>query len=80
MAKSYSIQKVKKVLRRLGLTPCGKGDSSGHALWGDDRGRTCKPVFRYREMALAHLYSLGDELASQGVCSRRALIAAVKRL
>lgn len=62
----------------LGFAPRGRGDRSGHALWVDGTGRTCRPMFRERDVAFPYLYALGDELASQGVCSRSELICWVK--
>ncbi len=73
----YSTKHVRSVLKSLGLCPL-KGKAEGHEFWGNVSGRTCRPRLHTREMALAHVYSLGDELETQGICSRKAFIQAVK--
>ena len=73
----YTTKRVRAVLQSLGLHPL-KGKAEGHEFWGNDKGRTCRPRLHSREMALAHVFSLGHELEAQGICSRTDFLRAVK--
>ena len=75
--KSYPSKRIRTVLKSLGLMPI-KGKADGHERWGNDAGRTCRPRIEEREVSLAHLYPMGDELAAIGICSRQDFINAVK--
>lgn len=76
--KSYPSKRIRTVLKSLGLRQLkGKGEGH-HEQWGDDAGRTCRPRIEEREVSLAHLYPMGDELAAHGICSRQDFINAVK--
>lgn len=74
---SYNTKHIRAVLKSLGLHPL-KGKAEGHEFWGNDQGRTCRPRLHSREIALAHVFSLGHELEAQGICSRTAFLQAVK--
>jgi hypothetical protein len=69
--KQVSARAVRDKLRNLGLRPATRGDGSGHEIWADRRGRTCRPVLRKRVVAYGILYSLGLEMESKGICTRR---------
>lgn len=73
----YCTKRVRAVLKSLGLHPL-KGKAEGHESWGNNQGRTCRPRLHSREMALAHVFSLGHELEAQGICSRIDFLQAVK--
>lgn len=68
-------RKIRQVLRsQLNLRPVATGKNTGHEIWEDVRGRTCKPVLRHKEIPYAILYSLGLEMENKGICTRRAFL------
>jgi hypothetical protein len=70
---------VREVLRQqLGLRPVARGNATGHEVWGDQHGRTCRPVLRKKAVPYAALFSLGKELENQGIVSRRAFLTALR--
>ena len=69
--KQVSARAVRDGLRNLGLRPVNRGDGTGHEIWSDRKGRTCRPVLRKRVVAFGVLYSLGLEMQSKGICTRR---------
>ena len=76
--KSYRSRYVSRVLRRLGLKPDGTGNGTDHEPWSNGSGRKCHPKLCRSEVPYAHLYCLGDELETQGICSRVKFLKAVK--
>jgi hypothetical protein len=69
---SIAAKRIERVLRRgLGFRPANAGNGSGHDVWMDSRGRTCHPVLRHKDIAVAVVYSLSMELESKGVATRR---------
>ena len=40
--KTVSSKWIKKELRRRNMRPGGKGNGTGHEVWRDDRGVTCR--------------------------------------
>ncbi len=75
--KAYPRERVKNILCRLGLSQV-KGGQTGHEKWRDHRGRTCKPVFRRRDVSIAQLGCLGLELETQGIIDRKSFIQQIK--
>lgn len=69
---------VRLVLRRLGLRPRARGNATGHEVWVDLQGRTCRPVLRKKDIPIAVLYSLGEELESKNIVSRQTFFAALR--
>ena len=64
---------VREVLRRrFGLQPLARGNATGHEVWIDHHGRTCRPVLRKKDIPYALLFSLGRELENKGLASRPA--------
>ena len=69
---------IRNVLRHnLGFSP-SKGNGTGHEAWVDCKGRTCHPVLRRKDIAIAIIYSLSLELESKGVIPRRDFVNLVK--
>jgi hypothetical protein len=69
---SITAKRIERVLRRgLGFRPANSGNGSGHDVWMDGSGRTCHPVLRHKDIAIAVVYSLSMELESKGVVQRR---------
>lgn len=69
---SITAKRIERVLRRgLGFRPANTGNASGHDVWVDGCGRTCHPVLRHKDIAIAVVYSLSMELESKGIVQRR---------
>jgi hypothetical protein len=69
---AITAKRIERVLRRgLGFRPANIGNGTGHDVWMDSRGRTCHPVLRHKDIAIAVVYSLSMELESKGVVPRR---------
>jgi hypothetical protein len=63
--------RIEKTLKqRLGFRRV-KGNATGHDTFMDDKGRTCHPVLRHKDIGIASVYSLGLELASKGILESR---------
>lgn len=76
--KTVSSNKVRRVLRRcFNLKPRPQGNGSGHEVWIDARGRSCKPLLRKKDVSLADLFSLGREMETKGICDHRIFMRAV---
>jgi hypothetical protein len=76
--KTIAANQVRYVLRRhFDLRPRAKGNGSGHDIWVDGSGRSCRPVLRHKDIPMAILYSLGLELEAKGICDRKQFIRAV---
>ncbi len=76
--KTVSTKKVRSVLwHTFNLRPLSRGNGTGHEIWADPQGRTCKPVLRKKDISLATLFCLGRELEAKGICGHRALMRAV---
>lgn len=70
--RSITAKRIERVLHReLGFRLANTGNASGHDVWVDSYGRTCHPVLRYKDIAIAVVYSLSLELESKGVVQRR---------
>lgn len=66
------LRKLSKSLRRaLGFRPAKLGNGTGHDVWTDGNGRTCHPVLRHKDVAIAVVYSLSMELEAKGIVPRR---------
>lgn len=77
--KAIAAQKVRHVLQhRFGLRPVRQGNATGHEVWRDPQGRTCRPPLRKKDIAYAVLYSLGTEIESKGIASRKAFFTALR--
>ena len=67
-------RRIENVLRRgLGFRPANMGNGTGHDVWMDGHGRTCHPVLRHKDIAIAVVYSLSLELEAKGVPQTGAL-------
>lgn len=69
---------VRRVLQQLGLQPHPRGNGTGHQVWVSPEGRTCQPKFCKKDMNMAVVFSLSQELQSKGIVSRRAFLAALR--
>lgn len=79
MTKPHSSKRIRQALLALGLQPCSTGCAEGnHELWLDADGHHVKPRFSGKEMEHPHLYSLGESLEVNGICTRRDLMKAVR--
>lgn len=77
--KAFPATVVREVLRqRFGLQPLARGNATGHEVWRDQQGRTCRPVLRKRDIPYAVLFSLGKELENKGIASRKAFLEACR--
>lgn len=76
--KAISARLVTQQLRRLGFRPARHGNGTGHERWINDAGLTCQPVLRRKDVPLAYLFSLGQELEKRGVCTRQHFLAALR--
>lgn len=77
--KAIQSKEVQNVLRkRFGLIPLAQGNATGHEIWVDRYGRSCRPVLRKKDVPYAVLYSLSLELEAKGICTRRNFLCAVK--
>jgi hypothetical protein len=70
---------VKSILEDLGFSNSGRGNATGSQFWKDSKGRTCKLLFRDKDIHLGVVYSLGDELESKGVISRKLFVNLLKK-
>lgn len=69
---AITAKRIENVLRRgLGFRPANMGNGTGHDVWMDRNGRTCHPVLRHKDIAIAVVYSLSMELESKGIVPRR---------
>ncbi len=76
--KTVSSNKVRRVLRRyFSLKPSSQGNGTGHEVWVDACGRSCKPLLRKKDVSLADLFSLGREMETKGICHHRIFMRAV---
>jgi hypothetical protein len=69
---------VRHVLRQLGLKPQARGNGTDHDVWVSPEGRTCQPKLCKKDMDMAVVFSLSQELQSKGIVSRRAFLAALR--
>ena len=77
--KAFPATVIREVLRqRLGLHPLPSGNGTGHEVWGDHHGHTCRPVLRKKDIPYAVCFSLGKELENKGIASRQAFLAALR--
>ena len=76
--KTAPASRVRSTLRAFGLHQTSQGNGTGHEVWTDARGRSCRPVLRKKDISMASLFSLGQELSTHGICTRREFLFAVK--
>lgn len=76
--KAIPVKVVRRVLQQLGLQPQPRGNGTGHELWVSPKGRTCKPKLCKKDVDIAVVFSLGKELESKGLASRRAFLGALR--
>ena len=75
--KTISTNRLRRTLRRLKLKPRIQGNGTGHEVWTDSLGRTCKPVLRKKDISIASIFSLGLEMESKGIANRRSFMREV---
>jgi hypothetical protein len=75
--KTISTNRLRKALRKLNLQPRQQGNGTGHEIWTDRLGRTCKPMLRKKDVSIADLFSLGLEMESKGIANRRSFMREV---
>jgi hypothetical protein len=76
--RTISSRKIRQVLREnFNLRPHSRGNGTGHDVWIDLNGRTCKPLLRKKSVSVADLFSLGLEMESKGITNRRMFMRAV---
>jgi hypothetical protein len=76
--KTIDTRRIRKVLREtFNLRPRSQGNGTGHEVWVDSDGRTCKPLLRKKSISVADLFSLGLEMESKGIADRRVFMRAV---
>lgn len=76
--KTVPTKQVSLTLRQLGLAPSNHGNGSSRTVWVDPHGRTCRVPYSGTDLKIAHVYSLGRELESKGICPRRQFMAGVQ--
>lgn len=76
--KAIPARVVRHVLQQLGLQPRTRGNATDHELWVSFDGRTCKPKLCKKDIPIALVFSLSQELQSKGITSRRAFLAALR--
>lgn len=77
--KAFPATVVREVLRQqFGLQPLPRGNGTGHEIWRDQHGRTCRPVLRMKDIPYAVLFSLGKELENKGIGSRKTFLEAFR--
>jgi hypothetical protein len=79
MTKSYPSRTVRNILRyQFGMQVCSKGNGTGHEVWADSKGRTCRPMLRKKDVALSCLFVLDRELAGKGIAARGEFLRALR--
>jgi hypothetical protein len=79
MTKPHPSKRIRQALLDLGFRPLSRGNGQGdHEAWADEQGREIRPLFKGNEMQHPNLYSLGDSLAAQRVCTRREFMSSVR--
>ena len=76
--KTVPTKQVSSTLRELGFAPRSHGNGTSQTVWADPNGRTCRVPYCGTDLKIAHLYSLGRELESKGICPRRQFMAGVQ--
>lgn len=76
--KAIPTKAVRRVLRQFGLRPRARGNATGHEVWVDPCGRTCRPVLRKKDVPFAIVFSLGQELEGKQIASRTVFLAALR--
>jgi hypothetical protein len=75
--RSIPTNRLRSALHRLNLKPRVQGNGTGHEVWTDSLGRTCKPVLRKKDVNIASLFSLGLEMESKGIIDRKTFMREV---
>lgn len=77
---SFNKKRVIHALETIGLSRCKEG-KGGHELWQDKQGNTVSASFHGKnDIAIAYLYSMGDEMERKGMMTRVQFMQRVKAL